>query len=195
MACCNNECLENINGACVDYTGAEFTCLTNGDSLTIETILQNIDTLLCANINNEITVDLKCINNNCSDTLPYSLTLVKDVSSSITISVALTTYITTVKIYTGSELITSVTSLANPITIPTTYINTTGVTVVIDIITDTGVSYSGSFFISPTAASGVYTSTLPCQTNSVVTTTVTTIIASIINKICDLQNQINVLNG
>lgn len=202
MACCNNECLENINAACIDYTGEDFTCLSNTNK-DLESVLQNIDAIICSTSFNgedtELTIDAKCLSGECTTTIPFSVDWVSTVSNDTLVVNAPTvpsTAVVHIVLYSGVTSIVTLSQLGVGTTIPVSWNNNNGLTGTIQIITDANTSpYTGTFYVPQNASTSTIGGVLNCSTASVLTLTIKTLFEMTINKICDLQNQINVLNG
>ena len=208
MPCCNNECLENINAACVDYTGTEFQCIST-DAENLQEILIDIDSKLCdAGIDistSDITIDTKCITGDCPGTLTANISWI-DIGSNDLITIGITgvntgviiypDYLVTIDVYARNTFITTSNSLTSGITLPGAWNNGGTVSIYITLIVSTGIApYNAVITIPQNSGSTSISSTLNCTTNTVITTTVKTLFEMIIGKICDLQNQINVLGG
>jgi len=209
MPCCNNECLENINAACVDYTGTEFQCIST-DAENLQEILIDIDSKLCdAGIDistSDITIDTKCITGDCPGTLPATVIFTAGTTTDV-ITIVLPglnstpiiydSFVSTVSIYAGNSLITEGDVSTSPsFTIPNNWNNNGVLSIHINVIVGVGISpYSALITIPQNSNTATITSTLNCTANTVITTTVKTLLEMIIGKICDLQNQINVLGG
>lgn len=214
MPCCNNECLENINAACIDYTGTEFQCIST-DAENLQEILIDIDSKLCdagTDIStSEITIDTKCITGDCPGQLQFRLGYIAGATQDLIVinitginldPIIYDDYIVTVNVYSGNTIIATTNIIDNtnpgynPITFPSTWNNGGIISVIIDLVVGNGISpYHGIMVIPQNSMSMVTYGILNCTANTVITTTVKTLFEMIIGKICDLQNQINVLGG
>ncbi|HMT01768.1 MAG TPA: hypothetical protein PKD00_00420 [Burkholderiales bacterium] len=204
MACCGNECLELINAECIEYTGVTQCIPNTSDSPKVADKIKDIEAFLCSlpTVSNTVNVNLQCLGGNCAENIPFSYTYIKATGSptlgnaiiSISIpSLDVGTYLAQVKVYSGTTLITSAPTITNPIPIPLSYINSTGVLVVIEMVSATNVIYSGSVFITPTMTTTLIPVTgnnLVCQSTTVVTIAYEAVIQQIISEICAIKNLI-----
>ncbi|HMT03597.1 MAG TPA: hypothetical protein PKD00_09915 [Burkholderiales bacterium] len=201
MACCNNECLEPIYSNCVEHAGDPLLCV-QGDNLTEQ--LASIDTMLnelyCnpdEEVEGSVSVDLKCINNNCGGNLTYTLSFVKGPENSV-IGVLPTDFgvpfLASIKVYSSGSVVASqegITTLPTPslFLVPTSYVNITGVTVVITVMIN-GMTYVGSYYIGPSTPNGSFSGlTLVCQAPpNVVTLGQQELFQLLINEMCIIKS-------
>jgi hypothetical protein len=200
MACCNNECLEPTYTSCVAHTG-ELPCIAPA-SLDLDDILTAIDEKLCTlgesvGIPETVTIDTKCLGGTCPVIARFDLAYIKSyvgtpALSSVGIAFdfsdpSATFSIVSIQVFSGNTLITSTLDWINPIPIPTSYIDTTGVLYKITLLIN-GVQYTGSYYIlSGLPSTTVQDIGLICETTNVVTLPLTALLQQIITEICLLK--------
>lgn len=197
MACCNNECLDTTYTSCVAHTG-EFPCIAPA-SLDLDDILTAIDEKLCvlSESPETITIDTKCLGGTCPIVARFDLVYTKSYTGTPALSSVgivfdfsdpgATFSIVSIQAFSGNNLIASTLDWINPLPIPTSYIDTTGVLYKVTILIN-GVQYTGSYYIlSGLPSTTVQDIGLICETTNVVTLELTALLQQIITEICLLR--------
>ena len=207
MACCNNECLEPIYASCVQVDSSGFQNLST-ESETLTDVLANIDEVIFNAeydlSNTNVTVNLQGIAGDCSTSLSATLTYTNGATNdSISIDIPGITsgtplfpaYAVSVSIYSGATFVATTTDLSTAISFPATANNGTALTVLINLTVLGGSGpYHKVVVIPPYSPNATLTAELDCTNNNVITLPVISLFSLLINKINDLQNQINLLS-
>lgn len=208
MPCCNNECLEPLYAECIQVDSSEFQNLST-ESTTLTQVLTNIDNVIYNAeydlSNTNVTVNLQGLSGDCTTALSASITYTNGVvNDSMTISIpGVTTgtiifpvYTASISVYSGAALVASSIDLSVPITFAAIANNGTALTILINIniLGDAG-PYHATVTIPPYSPNMTLTTELECSANTTITLPVISLFNILINKINDLQNQINVLGG
>ena len=202
MACCNNECLETVYAECIQYTG-ELQCIDSATN-SLHDIIHALDEA-CDNNNvnvedSLIEIDLKCLNGQCPIKASFTMTYTKVVGNdtdnlsnlllSFDVSSNDATFaVVSVQVFSNNTVITSanVSNWYNPIVIPTSYIDTTGVYIKVTILIN-NTPYTGGYTIGINTPSATYSNIpLGCEVNTVVTVPVKAILQQLINEVCALK--------
>lgn len=204
MSCCNNNCLEPVYTSCIEYSGDALTCIKPNtpcpdNYVYLNDIIKRVDEIVeelyCSGEeSDEITIDLKCLGNNCNDTLAYITTLLR-VGNTYMLSFNIPSligqqYIVTVKVYSGGLLLQTVNDLNS-------FINIANISqdyvITIEVITQDNKLYKGGFNI-PSNSEGFLTGMLMDCFNSGTATTISVIdfYKLLVTEICNIKSQLNV---
>mgnify|MGYP003620378720 CR=1 FL=1 len=208
MACCNNECLEPLYAECIQVDSSGFQNLST-ESETLTEVLTNIDNVIYNAeydlSNTNVTVNLQGLAGDCSTTLSASLTYTNGATTdSIAIAIpGVTTgtiifpvYSASVSVYSGANLVASSVDLSISIPFAASSNNGNALTVIINLNVLGGAGpYHATVNVPSYSPNVTMVTELECNANSTVTLPIISLFNLLINKINDLQNQINVLNG